>query len=119
VPADEVHVSDRAEVHRWLGTHGDRRAGVWFVYAKGKGRTLDYEEVVEEALCFGWVDSRSRSYDDTRTMLYLAPRKAASPWSASNVARVGRLTTAGLMQRAGIQAVEAAKADGRWPAAER
>ena len=114
-PADEVHVHDRVEVRSWLAANWERGEGVWFVFTKGKQRTVDYEDVVQEALCFGWVDSRSRSFDDTRTMLYVAPRKPKSRWSPSNVARVRRLSQAGLIEPGGWAAVEAARADGRWP----
>ncbi|HWE57241.1 MAG TPA: hypothetical protein VG435_17170 [Acidimicrobiales bacterium] len=112
---EEVHVESRAEVRRWLEQHHGRPDGVWFVFVKGKGRTIDYGDVVDEAVCFGWVDSRSRSYDGTRTSLYLAPRRPTSAWSTSNVERVQRLTAAGLMTPAGVAAVEAAKESGRWP----
>jgi uncharacterized protein YdeI (YjbR/CyaY-like superfamily) len=112
----EVHVSERAEVREWFRGHSEQPDGVWFVYTKGKERTIDYDDVVEEALCCGWVDSRSRSFDPTRTMLYVAPRKPNSAWSASNVARVERLISAGLMTEPGLTAVAAAKADGRRPA---
>jgi len=109
----ELHVSARAEVRAWFADHWQQSDGVWFVYTKGKQRTLEYDDVVEEALCFGWVDSRSRSYDETRTMLYVAPRKAKSPWSASNRTRVEKLVANGLMTDSGLAAAEAAQADGR------
>ena len=89
---------------------------MWLVTPKqaaGKPR-ITYDEAVEEGLCFGWVDSRSRSVDEGRTSLLFTPRRARSPWSASNVARVERLLAAGLMREAGLRAVEAAKRDGRW-----
>jgi uncharacterized protein YdeI (YjbR/CyaY-like superfamily) len=73
-----------------------------------------YDEAVEEALCFGWVDSRVRGLDDERTQVYFTPRKARSSWSESNRARVERLEQNGLMREAGRAAVEAAKANGRW-----
>lgn len=111
----EVHVSSREEVRSWFLDHWEQPEGVWFVFTKGGGRTLDYNDVVEEAICFGWVDSRSRSYDDTRTMLYVAPRKPTSHWSESNIERVERMTAAGQMHPAGLKVVEAARADGRWP----
>ena len=66
----------------------------------GKPR-VDYDAAVEEALCFGWVDSKSRSVDDERTSLYFTPRKPKSAWSESNVARVEKLEAAGLMQPRG------------------
>ena len=112
-----VHLDTRAGWRRWLRDHHKTAAGVWLVTPKkATGRPhVSYDEAVEEALCFGWVDSKSRSVDEARTSLYFTPRKPKSAWSASNVARVERLEAAGLMRAAGRRAVEAAKADGRWP----
>ena len=78
------------------------------------GPQIGYDESVEQALCFGWVDSRDRTLDDRRTMLWFAPRKARSGWARSNKERIERLTAAGLMEPAGLALVEAAKADGSW-----
>ena len=114
---EAVHVSSRAEIRSWFTEYHDFDEGIWFVFTKGKARTVEYDDVVEEAICFGWVDSKSRSYDDTRTSLYVAPRRPGSKWSDSNVGRVERMTAAGLMQAAGLAAVEAAKAAGNWPVA--
>lgn len=75
---------------------------------------LDYEAAVEEAICFGWVDSRPGRVDDDRARLYFAPRKPRSAWSASNKARVERLLAVGRMAPAGIAAVERGKANGMW-----
>lgn len=75
---------------------------------------MTYEESVEEALCFGWVDSRPRKLDAERTMLWFAPRKPGSGWARTNKQRVERLRAAGLMAPAGLAAVESAKADGSW-----
>ncbi len=72
---------------------------MWLVTWKkptGKPR-VDYDAAVEEALCFGWVDSKSRSVDDERTSIYFTPRKPKSAWSESNVARIEKLEAAGLM----------------------
>jgi len=75
---------------------------------------LDYESAVEEAICFGWVDSRTARVDHERTKLYFAPRQSRSAWSASNKARVERLTAAGRMASAGLAAVQRARANGTW-----
>jgi uncharacterized protein YdeI (YjbR/CyaY-like superfamily) len=82
--------------------------------SEGRPR-VDYDAAVEEALCVGWVDSKSKSVDGSRTSLYFAPRRARSSWSESNVARVTRLEAAGLMLPAGRRAVDEAKRGGRWP----
>ena len=75
---------------------------------------LDYEAAVEEALCFGWVDSTGGKVDDERGKLYFAPRKMRSPWAATNKARVARLIADGRMAPAGLAAIERAKANGSW-----
>ena len=75
---------------------------------------LPYEAAVEEALCFGWIDSSGGSVDDERTRLYFAPRKPRSGWARTNKVRIERLTAAGLMAPAGLAAIEAAKANGSW-----
>ena len=77
---------------------------------------LAYDDVVDEALCFGWVDSQPRKLDDQRSQLLLTPRRRGSSWSAVNKARVERLTRQGLMAEAGLSAVAAAQADGSWSA---
>ena len=78
------------------------------------GARLDYEAAIEEALCFGWVDSTGGYVDDERGKLYFAPRKPRSVWSASNKARVERLIGEGRMAPAGFAAIERAKANGSW-----
>jgi len=75
---------------------------------------LDYEAAVEEALCFGWVDSTGGHVDDERGKLYFAPRKPRSVWAGSNKARVERLIRGGRMAPAGLAAIERAKANGSW-----
>ena len=110
-------MTSRTELRAWLAENHDRSAGIWLVrFKKGRGPNVTYDEVVEEALCVGWVDSLPRSLDDDRSMLLLTPRKPASAWSAANKARIEKLTAAGLMTPAGEAVVEAAKASGRWNA---
>jgi uncharacterized protein YdeI (YjbR/CyaY-like superfamily) len=75
---------------------------------------VSYDESVEEALCFGWVDSKPGKVDDTRSKLYFAPRKGKSGWSRPNKDRVQRLIKAELMRPAGLEKIEAAKRDGTW-----
>ncbi|HXV94639.1 MAG TPA: YdeI/OmpD-associated family protein [Pseudonocardia sp.] len=108
--------ADLAAWRAWLGDNHRRAAGVWLVTWRARtGRTqFSYDEAVEQALCFGWVDSKPRALDDDRTMLWFAPRKRGSGWSRPNKQRVERLLAAGLMAPAGLAAVETAKADGSW-----
>ena len=117
-PDNSVHPLTRAAWRAWLKKHHPRGEGVWFIsYKKAAGKPIvSYDEAVEEALCFGWVDSKGRKLDDERSMLWFAPRKAGSGWSAPNKARVAKMIEAGLMMPAGLAKIEAAKADGSWAA---
>ena len=111
-----VETDDRAAWRRWLEANHASAKGAWLVThrPRSSGDALGYEAAVEEALCFGWVDSSGGRVDDERTKLYFAPRKARSPWSASNKARVARLTEEGRMAPAGLAAIAAAQATGDW-----
>lgn len=112
-----VEVYDRAAWRAWLEANHATSTGVWMVTARarrGARAGLDYEAAVEEALCFGWVDSTAGAVDEERGKLYFAPRKARSPWAATNKARVARLIRDGLMAPAGLAAIERAKANGWW-----
>ena len=114
--APEVHADDRATWRGWLEANHATARGAWLVTwrASSSRAGLDYEAAVEEALCFGWVDSTGGRYDDERGKLYFAPRKVRSPWAATNKARVQRLLSTGLMAPAGLAAIERAKANGSW-----
>ena len=81
----------------------------------GKAR-FDYDEAVEEALCFGWIDSKPNKLDDERAMLWFAPRKAGTGWSRLNKARAEKMIAAGQMTPAGLARIAAAKQDGSWGA---
>jgi uncharacterized protein YdeI (YjbR/CyaY-like superfamily) len=112
---DRVEPGTLDDWRAWLAEHHDRGRGVWLVTRRAAaGGTIGYEESVEQALCFGWVDSTARRLDDERTMLWFAPRKRGSGWARTNKARIERLTAAGLMAPAGLAVIEAAKADGSW-----
>lgn len=113
---DTVQPLTRAAWRAWLEAHHARDSGIWLVYfkkASGQPR-VPYADAVEEALCFGWVDSTQRKLDDDRSMLYFAPRKKGSGWSKVNKARIERLMADGRMAPAGLAKIEAAKADGSW-----
>jgi len=114
--APHVHADDRATWRTWLEANHATARGVWLVtWRQRSGRvSLDYEAAVEEALCFGWVDSTSGHVDEGRGKLYFAPRKPRSVWAASNKARVERLIHEGRMAPAGLDAIERARANGSW-----
>ena len=113
---EQVHAETAAEWRAWLDRHHDRETGVWLVSWKsptGRPR-MAYEESVEEALAFGWVDSKANTLDDERSMLWFAPRRSGSGWSRPNKERVERLERDGRMTDAGRRVIERAKADGSW-----
>jgi uncharacterized protein YdeI (YjbR/CyaY-like superfamily) len=111
-----VHADDAATWRAWLMANHATSRGAWLVTWRPRAghAFLDYETAVEEALCFGWIDSTSGRVDDERGKLYFAPRKPRSVWAASNKARIDRLLADGRMTAAGLAAVERAKADGSW-----
>jgi uncharacterized protein YdeI (YjbR/CyaY-like superfamily) len=118
LPENAFHPLTRAAWRAWLEANHARPNGVWLVsYKKASGKPIiSYDEAVEEALCFGWVDSKPNKLDDERSMVWFAPRKAGTGWSRPNKERVERLSAAGLMTPAGQAKVDAAKADGSWSA---
>jgi uncharacterized protein YdeI (YjbR/CyaY-like superfamily) len=112
---------DRSEWRAWLRFHHDGETEAWVAQLK-KGSSREgvrYEECVEEALCFGWIDGLTRSLDADFFLQRYTPRKPDSVWSESNKARVEKLIRQRRMTRAGLQLVEAAQADGRWQDATR
>jgi uncharacterized protein YdeI (YjbR/CyaY-like superfamily) len=118
--ASQVQAYTRAAWRKWLAKYHETASGAWLVFYK-KGAPgaaqhppMGYDAMVEEALCFGWVDSKPQKLDDERSMLYFAPRKAKSGWSRPNKERVGRLIAEGSMHASGLAKIEAAKADGSW-----
>lgn len=116
LPENAVHPKSRAQWRRWLERHHARTQGVWLVTSRAPDGTarIAYEEAVEEALCFGWIDGGTRSLDDRRRMLWMAPRRAGSGWSTANKARVARLAKAGRLAAPGRAKITAAKRDGSW-----
>jgi uncharacterized protein YdeI (YjbR/CyaY-like superfamily) len=115
VEIPQLSVQSRQEWRAWLQANHQHAPGVWLVrFKKGSGPHVSYEEAVEEAVAFGWVDSRSRSLDERRSQLLMTPRRPRSRWSESNRKRVARLRELGLMSPAGEAAVTRAQADGTW-----
>jgi uncharacterized protein YdeI (YjbR/CyaY-like superfamily) len=115
---ERLHPGTRTEWRAWLAANHGRASGVWFVFWKKKaGRpTVSYEEAVQEALCFGWIDGLLRPVDEERSSIRFSPRRKGSNWARSNKQRVALLEEAGLMTDAGRRVVEEAKADGSWSA---
>lgn len=111
-----VKAKDRRAWRAWLQKNHTKEAKAWLVIPhKGKASTdLAYNSAVEEALCFGWVDSTANKYDDVSTVQYFAPRKAHSKWSLTNHERVVRLIASGSMMPAGQAVIVLAKRTGTW-----
>ncbi|MEM9905094.1 MAG: YdeI/OmpD-associated family protein [Cyanobacteria bacterium P01_D01_bin.44] len=112
----KVEVTSRQQWRDWLTENHVRTESIWLVtHKKAAGaRHLPYNDIVEEALCFGWVDSLPRTLDAERTMLLLSPRKPKSAWSKLNKDRVAKMLAAGLMHPAGLKKIEQAKQNGAW-----
>ena len=114
----QIEVRNREELRIWLETHHHQTDSVWLITFKKHcgGSFLPYGEIVDELLCFGWVDSLPRKLDGDRSMLLIAPRKAKSNWSKINKDKVAKLIVEGRMHPAGLSVVEKAKAGGQWDA---
>jgi uncharacterized protein YdeI (YjbR/CyaY-like superfamily) len=113
---ERVQVESGAELRAWLEANHTRTQSIWLVIFKKHvaDKHIPWAEVVEEALCFGWIDSLPRKLDADRMMLMLSPRRPGSPWSRLNKQRVERLIAANLMTPAGLAAIDRARQDGSW-----
>jgi len=113
-----VRPKSRKAWRDWIEKNHATSRGVWLVYAKKHTGlpSLTYNDAVEEALCFGWIDSKINPIDDAFFMQVFTPRNLKSAWSALNKARVERLLAAGLLAAAGLAMVKAAKESGTWNA---
>jgi uncharacterized protein YdeI (YjbR/CyaY-like superfamily) len=115
---ERFYAENRQEWRKWLEENHATRQGVWLIYYKknsGKPRVA-YDEAVEEALCFGWIDSRPNALDDESYMQFFSPRKPKSPWSKINKQRIEKLAAQNLIAPAGLAVIEASKKDGSWNA---
>ena len=112
---------NRAGWRAWLERNHDKQKELWLAYyKKNSGKTsVTYEEALEEALCFGWIDSTVNKLDDKRYMQKWTPRKAKSVWSASNKTRVKKLIAGGRMAAPGLATIKIAKRNGSWRALDR
>jgi len=100
----------------WIAKQHDKSAGVWLKLAKKDSgiSSVTYTEALEVALCYGWIDGQKNSFDEKYFLQKFTPRRPKSIWSKINVEKVERLIASGQMKPAGLKAIEAAKADGRW-----
>lgn len=111
-----IEFASAADWRKWLDANHASSDGAWIVLAKkhGGADAPSYEQAVEEALCFGWIDTTARRLDETRYLGLFTPRKPGGTWSRTNKERVERLVAKGRMRPPGLAAVDAAKASGAW-----
>jgi uncharacterized protein YdeI (YjbR/CyaY-like superfamily) len=117
----EYYPQTRKAWRSWLKKNHAALQSVWLIlYKKGTGKpSLTYSEVVEEALCYGWIDSKPNRRDEESYFLFIAPRKPKSAWSALNKKRIEQLLGKNKIAPAGMQKIEAAKKDGSWQALDK
>ncbi|MCF0054543.1 YdeI family protein [Dyadobacter sp. CY356] len=106
----------REEWRQWLQENHDKKKSVWLIYYKKKSNqpSVLYSEAVDEALCFGWIDSKAKPLDDERFMQFFTRRKEKSVWSKVNKDKIERLIKDNLMTKAGFEIIEKGKANGSW-----
>ncbi len=107
--------TDVVSWREWLGVHHADSSGVWLrFYKKGRGESIHYEEALQDALCYGWIDSQVAAFDEDSYLQKFTPRRPKGMWSKRNIERIAMLEKAGRMMPAGEREVDAAKQDGRW-----
>jgi uncharacterized protein YdeI (YjbR/CyaY-like superfamily) len=114
------HAKSRSEWRQWLQNNHTSQKSVWLIiyHKDNKTRSVDYEEAVEEALCFGWIDSKPNKRDDESYFLFFAKRKPGSNWSKANRERAEKMISEGLMTEVGQAMIDLAKRSGTWTALE-
>lgn len=111
-----VEFKTAKQYEKWLEKHHDNSSGLWLkIFKKDSGKkTVTYAEALDVALCYGWIDGQKQAFDEQAWLQKFCPRTAKSIWSKVNIGHVERLINTGRMKPAGLQAIEKAKADGRW-----
>lgn len=114
-----LHFKTSVDFRHWLEKNHVSSDGLWLRISKKNAgeKSLTYAEALDEALCYGWIDGQKKPFDEQSWLQKFTPRRSRSGWSKLNTRHVERLTKAGAMTPAGLEAVRAAKADGRWEAA--
>lgn len=115
-PLPRLRLDTREQLHEWLLANHVDHDGFWLIQPRpgSGGRPIPYEDIVEECLIFGWIDSTVQTFDERSSGIRLTRRKPNSVWSASNKRRLAKLEAAGLMRPAGTKAAEVAKANGMF-----
>jgi len=105
-----------ADLNEWLEKNHKDSSGIWLrIFKKNSGvLSVNYDQALDEALCFGWIDGQVKTYDDQSYIQRFTPRRSGSIWSKRNIEHISRLKNEGRMRPAGMKEAEAAKADGRW-----
>lgn len=118
-PAVKRLFKSKADWHAWLEKNHENDEGVWVHFGKkGTGAvTVSYDEALETALCFGWIDGQLRTHDEKTFVRKFTPRRARSIWSKVNRAKAERLIESGHMQPPGLKAIERARDGGEWDSA--
>lgn len=113
---EQIFIESTTELRNWLEEHHQQASTVWLVRWKKLPDKpyISYDEVVDELICFGWVDSLPKKLDEQRTMLRISPRNPNSNWSKVNKERVERLMDENRMHSSGMDLIEVAKENGRW-----
>lgn len=111
--------ASKAKWADWLARQHDKSAGLWLKLAKKDSeiKSITYEEALDVALCYGWIDGQKKGFDDKYWLQKFTPRGRKSIWSKINTEKAERLIASGEMKPAGLKAIETAKQDGRWEAA--
>lgn len=109
---EQLKVKTRKDLRNWFLKNHDKYRSVWLIHPKGKA--FPHFDVVEECLCFGWIDSTARRVDDDYTSIYIARRNPKSGWSRINKDLVKKLIADNLMQKPGLDAINLAKENGSW-----
>jgi uncharacterized protein YdeI (YjbR/CyaY-like superfamily) len=115
---DIFYASDRKSWRKWLKANHKTENGVWLIFYKTNSvkAGVNYSEAVEEALCYGWIDSRKKKLDESRSIQFFSPRKIKSYWSSINKERVAKLIAQRKITRAGMEMIDLAKQNGSWDA---
>jgi len=108
--------TSRQQWRQWLEENHRSKQAVWLIYYKKKTSiaSITWSEAVDEALCFGWIDSKAKALDDEKFMQFFSIRKPKSVWSKVNKEKIRQLMEAGLMTQAGLESIETAKKNGSW-----
>lgn len=113
---ETFYPSTQTDWREWLQENHLSKQSVWLIYYKKKSKipSISWSEAVDEALCFGWIDSTARPIDDEKYMQFFTKRKPNSVWSKINKDKVEKLIATGKMRQAGFESIEKAKQNGSW-----